>query len=141
MRDFELRTSNFYWNEFQPMSASMARKTTRPVTMTAAITQVQKPTRLKEMKRVFCLPVMLKPALSGKTAPTATARTMPAAHTIAIRNASRTVSASMDFPSAASLTPPTLPNPAATIQSVRHADVAQLVEQLIPNQQVVSSSL
>ena len=35
----------------------------------------------------------------------------------------------------------TLPSPSATIQSEGQADVAQLVEQLIRNQQVVSSSL
>ena len=34
----------------------------------------------------------------------------------------------------------TLPNPAATIQSDERAEVAQLVEQLIRNQQVVGSS-
>jgi hypothetical protein len=35
----------------------------------------------------------------------------------------------------------TLPSTSATIQSEERADVAQLVEQLIRNQQVVSSSL
>jgi hypothetical protein len=40
----------------------------------------------------------------------------------------------------AQLCRPTLPSIAATIQSVEQAEVAQLVEQLIRNQQVVGSS-
>ena len=101
--------------------------------------------------------VKVKPIWSGRIARTTTANRKPPAHTIAIRNASWSVSAKRVLGHELRLVPhagastcgsrlsgSTLPAPAATIQSERHekyADVAQLVEQLIRNQQVVSSSL
>src|SRR5450631_3487448 len=125
----------------------MARPTTRAVTMSAARTHVQKPMRLKGMKSAFSFPVRLMPAPFGRIALTATAIKNPAAQTRAIRNESWRVRSTIvtPFPLMTQLRMDWLRSFTEhghndTILK-EHADVAQLVEQLIRNQQVVSSSL